>query len=564
MPLFKKSGSDSGTLPDGQLRALRRCRMALIRDVDVVSVLDAMLAEEAIKTDWRDHVLQFSSREERVGVLLDRLETRGERAFAAFLDALRERHKHLHFVLQEATRNLDSVLDEEEEALADGRGALTGEGVRRVLRAIVRRKAGSESADDLDMIGAEDSDEGECGLDCFAMPTGRGERRLKRSWRPGGAAREVSYTAVVLKDVILRRVDRADMPAAVRRPAAKCDVFMREPEAPAWRGVRGAVTTVVTSGEDSVPDEVPPPPPVPPKPENLLPLSLRPHLPRSAPSGGHDDMPPPDRPPPRTASRADTRPSLKPKPATEPRSRSPLRKAELPPPPPPPPLPPPLVNHVNDSNLLQTPNAVDELSDSEALALEIPPADDDDDDDEGDDANGVTYSPVSTFEPPFIRRKLSKMAEASHEYDLESPSTHVKGFASVAAGVLETSLDGAPTTVDDDDDDDTYEAVAVSQDKPALPLRYSSGAESSRYSGPPLSRESTPADGGESSRETSTDSEGRAGRRGRASFAPPPPPPPPPPALPAQRPPQPCGLADVQVRRRPALRYRTVLYVGQS
>jgi hypothetical protein len=130
MPLFKKSPSDmtSGSLlPEAQRRVLRRCRMLLVKDLDVVQIVDFLSTEEGLRSDQRDVIFACSTREQRAGVLLDQLELRGERTFALFLEALKTYHKHLYLVIDEMLRTTD-------DECAVERVAISGTTLRRLLR----------------------------------------------------------------------------------------------------------------------------------------------------------------------------------------------------------------------------------------------------------------------------------------------------------------------------------------------------------------------------------------------------------------------------------------------
>ena len=108
--------------------------------------------EDAIKPDLREYVLGFGTREQRVGAFIDKLETKGERVFSVFMEVLRERHKHLHYMLEETIRNIEGS----DSAETDETATVSGDTVRRLLKLNMRRKLahsqGSESTDDLDVI----------------------------------------------------------------------------------------------------------------------------------------------------------------------------------------------------------------------------------------------------------------------------------------------------------------------------------------------------------------------------------------------------------------------------
>ena len=87
-----------------------------------------------------------------MGAFLDKLESRGERVFNVFMEILRERHKHLHYMLEETIRNIEGS----DSAETDETATVSGDTVRRLLKLNMRRKLahsqGSESTDDLDVL----------------------------------------------------------------------------------------------------------------------------------------------------------------------------------------------------------------------------------------------------------------------------------------------------------------------------------------------------------------------------------------------------------------------------
>ncbi len=72
----------------------------------MTELLEVLQQDEIFKSsDVRDAVLSPASRQQRVAALLDRLETRGDRTFLLFMDALREHYRHLHSVMEETLRS---------------------------------------------------------------------------------------------------------------------------------------------------------------------------------------------------------------------------------------------------------------------------------------------------------------------------------------------------------------------------------------------------------------------------------------------------------------------------
>ncbi|KAK2170645.1 hypothetical protein LSH36_1g02002 [Paralvinella palmiformis] len=230
MPLFKKSVSDTGTLRNNFRKVLHRCRMILIKDIDVPDILDYLAADDGFKGEAREHILGYGTREQRVGALLDRLETRGDRAFLLFLEALREYYKHVHYIIDETLRNIDQTRD---SARRD-RTALSGDTVRRAIQTNSRKRDEpqypGESAEELDMDLEEADDKY---IDCYAIPM-RGhlqsERWIKYVVLPKSSDDEQSpdttYMASILQDMVFRQVDVNDIPDGVKRPPKHCQVFI--------------------------------------------------------------------------------------------------------------------------------------------------------------------------------------------------------------------------------------------------------------------------------------------------------------------------------------------------
>lgn len=150
MPLFKKTmtpdsvmhASSTRSLPDGQRRVLRRCRMLLIKDLDVVQVIDSMSAAEEgnLTGEQREAIFACSTREQRAGVLLDQLEQRDLRTLGLFLEALRTHHKHLYLVMDEMLRTVD------DECLTE-RASISGTMLRKLLRKSAAASTASSAAE---------------------------------------------------------------------------------------------------------------------------------------------------------------------------------------------------------------------------------------------------------------------------------------------------------------------------------------------------------------------------------------------------------------------------------
>ena len=235
MPLFKKSVSDTGTLRENHRKTLHRCRLILIKDIDVPDILEYLSADEGFKAEIRDHISSYTTREQRVGVLLDRLETRGDRAFLLFMESLKEYYKAVHYIMEETLRNID----ESRDSVRKERAALSGDTVRKVLQTNFKRKVehsyGSESAEDLDVQFDEIDDKY---IDCYAIPM-RGhlqsERWIKHVVVPKTnevkESNDPTYMATLLQDLVFKRIDAKDIPPGVKQPPKYCHIFVVDEDA---------------------------------------------------------------------------------------------------------------------------------------------------------------------------------------------------------------------------------------------------------------------------------------------------------------------------------------------
>ncbi len=311
MPGFKKSSSDSGQMLDIHRKVLHRCRILLIKELDPSHILDHMLGEDGFKTDFRDHVLGLSSREQRIAAFLDRLETRGERAFSLFMEVLKEHQNQLHYVLQETIKNMSEMKDSRFREQA----TLSGDTVRKVLRTNTKQKEqrldhaipAFDSSDDLDVfLDAGDEDKY---IDCYAIPM-RGRTQTEK-WikhvnvpktEETEAPSDSTYMAMLMHDLMFKPVDTEDLPSEVKPPPKYCRAFVLDTEN--RYGVTGHEATppaenrsclqedhkgsvqfstdtlgsksAVSEDLSDIPSLEAPAPPVPPKPGHLPPLSLRP------------------------------------------------------------------------------------------------------------------------------------------------------------------------------------------------------------------------------------------------------------------------------------------------
>lgn len=466
MPLFKKSSTDAASLTESHVKALHRCRIILIKDIDIVELLDILVQEDALKPDMREYVLGFGTREQRVGAFIDKLETRGERVFSVFMEVLRERHKHLHYMLEETIRNIEGS----DSAETDETATVSGDTVRRLLKLNMRRKLahsqGSESTDDLDVIFGDDRDDGDY-LDCYALPMcARTQQRHK--WIKSSATPRTdfdqpatTFVATVASDLVLHRLERFDLiPPGVRRPPKHCLIFVQEQEEVRTEGSGDdddSETSKVDLGGDDrdkqeMPEEAAPPPPVPPKPENLPPLCVRqsPMRSHSYKSGMTDEGVP--TPPPKGVG---STPELK-RPVLRPKPRS---AHGLPPPPP-------------------TETDLDQLDE--------------------DPTTPTNKQPPS----PSKLGSLSVVAETSREEDgtprPEQDSGYIGNKSTVTNGVADSDTD------DDEEEESPYEAVSpggqVSDDAATRLFVDESAFENGAEKSGSGSRESTP----------STDSRGKS------------------------------------------------------
>ena len=238
--LFKKSTSDMGTLSQNHRKVLHRCRMMLLKDLEVTDVLEYMAQEDGLRNDTREMIMNYPTREQRVGILLDKLETHGDRVFLLFMEALREHYKHLHYVLEETLRNIG----EKDEKNNDQGLSISGETVRKVIRSNLRKKAeysqGSESADDLDIVFYDHEEDAY--IDCYSIPS-RG-RLQKERWIKQTSEQEqnssleqceddeedTNYMAVVARDLLFKRIDISEIPSEVKHPPKQCKVFVIDNE----------------------------------------------------------------------------------------------------------------------------------------------------------------------------------------------------------------------------------------------------------------------------------------------------------------------------------------------
>lgn len=79
----------------------------MLQDADVTELLEVLQNDEFFKSsDVRDSILSQPTRQQRVATLLDRVESRGDKTFFLFMDALKEHYKQLHSVMEETLRSV--------------------------------------------------------------------------------------------------------------------------------------------------------------------------------------------------------------------------------------------------------------------------------------------------------------------------------------------------------------------------------------------------------------------------------------------------------------------------
>lgn len=220
--IFKKSVSDLGSLSESHRKVLHRCRVMLIKDLDVSAILEYMSVDDSFSS-VRDAVLSYSDRERQVAALLDRLETRGDRSFTLFMEAVREHHKHLHYVLEETLRD--------DNTPQQYRLSVSGQSIRNVITS-KRKSQYSQAAATFDSIDELDSVTDDTYIPCYSIPF-RG-RLQRESWitQPGGDTghhddqSSDSYMAVVLRDLLFKRINVSEVPTGIKQPPPNCQVYV--------------------------------------------------------------------------------------------------------------------------------------------------------------------------------------------------------------------------------------------------------------------------------------------------------------------------------------------------
>lgn len=247
MPIFRKS-QVSDILGEMSKTLLQQCRPILLKDLDPRKILDCLMSagEEGFKADIQEQILAAPTREERVSLLLDRLESRSETTFGLFMEALRMRYRHLHFLMEEMlTRLLERAENGGDQHKAsyeeDERRRVTGVQVRKAIRTCMKRMA--EEADVGQDFEAEEDrtesdlqvedDTGDEYLSCYSLTLCGGSHPpwIKHAAGPPQSSAPIaSWTAVMVKDYLFRRVDRESIPGWVKFPAVGCPVYVMDSE----------------------------------------------------------------------------------------------------------------------------------------------------------------------------------------------------------------------------------------------------------------------------------------------------------------------------------------------
>ena len=101
---FTKSWSEDGGLRQQHRKVLHRCRLQLIKLLDVNDILEAMRSDDGFQVDTCEFILGFATSEQRVAAFLDKLELRNDRTFQQFMDVLGEKNDSLYKTLSDALK----------------------------------------------------------------------------------------------------------------------------------------------------------------------------------------------------------------------------------------------------------------------------------------------------------------------------------------------------------------------------------------------------------------------------------------------------------------------------
>ena len=229
MPIFKKTASDTGRLSESHRKVLQRNRFRLVKEIDVATIFDYLPADEGFKSDIKEQILSFPSKEERNGALLDRLETRGDRAFNLFMEALHEKYKHIAFTLESHLHSMDDGESSDHEEVS----AVQGDAVRRILLKSQKKDPYqcSESVDDLDDICYE-KDTGDY-VSCYTVPV-RGKLQrdtwIKEIKEPLEEQEdtETTFMGRLIRNLVFKEVTPEEIPKGVRQPLGNVKAFVIE------------------------------------------------------------------------------------------------------------------------------------------------------------------------------------------------------------------------------------------------------------------------------------------------------------------------------------------------
>lgn len=94
-PLSSSSDSDfvDCSMSESELkyeRALRKCRLKIVKQLDVKDVMDYLRQEDVFNEHEQEEIYAVTTRRDRASVFIDRLSAKGPRAFDVFCSALKE------------------------------------------------------------------------------------------------------------------------------------------------------------------------------------------------------------------------------------------------------------------------------------------------------------------------------------------------------------------------------------------------------------------------------------------------------------------------------------------
>ena len=94
-PLSSSSDSDfvDCSISESELkyeRALRKCRLKIVKQLDVKDVMDYLRQEDIFSENEQEEIYAVTTRRDRASVFIDRLTSKGPKAFDVFCSALRD------------------------------------------------------------------------------------------------------------------------------------------------------------------------------------------------------------------------------------------------------------------------------------------------------------------------------------------------------------------------------------------------------------------------------------------------------------------------------------------